>query len=117
MKSLIKRRLWATSLYSWAGLRAAWRSEEAFRVEVLLALILWPLAFIVGDSALEIALLTASLTLVLIVELLNTALEKTIDRISLDFHQTSRVVKDMGSAAVALSLLQAVTVWLVVLLS
>lgn len=116
MRSLIKRRFWAASLYSWAGLRAAWRSEEAFRLEVLLALVLWPLAFVIGNSALEIALLTASLTLVLIVELLNTALEKTIDRISLDFHPMSRMVKDMGSAAVALSIVQAVTVWLVILL-
>lgn len=116
MTALFKRRFINASLYSLAGLRAAWRLEEAFRVEVVLALLFWPLAWVVGDTPTERALLIASTTLVLIVELLNTALEKTIDRISLEVNETSRIVKDIGSAAVALSMLQWLVVWLMVLM-
>lgn len=111
MKSLLKRRLWSATQHSLSGLRAAWRSEEAFRVELVFFVVLAPLAFWVGDTAVEVGLLIGSLVFVLVVELLNTGLEKTIDRISTEIHETSRFVKDVGSAAVAVSLLQVVMIW------
>lgn len=104
-----------TVLYSLSGLKAAWKSEEAFRVEVLLAPPLGLLAFFVGDGVAEKAILLISLFVVLIVELLNTGLEKIIDRISLDHHENSRFVKDVGSAAVALALFQLLVVWLMII--
>ncbi len=109
MKKLISRRILKTSKYSINGLKAAWRSEEAFRIEVILILVLLPVAFFVGGSAVEICLL-----IVLIVELLNTGLEKAIDRISMDFNDVSGLVKDVGSAAVYISIIQAVIVWAVI---
>jgi len=114
MKKLITRRILKTSKYSINGLKAAWKSEEAFRVEVILLLALLPTAFFVGKSALEICLLVMSLFIVLIVELLNTGLEKAIDRISTDVNDISGFVKDVGSAAVAISITQALIVWAVV---
>jgi len=116
MKSVLKRRLLRASRHSLFGLRAAWRSEEAFRVELVLFLLLAPLAFWIGDNAVEVSLLIGSLVFVIVVELLNTGLEKTIDRISTEIHETSRFVKDVGSAAVAVSLLQAMSIWGLVLL-
>ncbi len=114
MKKLISRRILKTSKYSINGLKAAWRSEEAFRIEVILILVLLPVAFFVGGSAVEICLLIMSLLIVLIVELLNTGLEKAIDRISMDFNDVSGLVKDVGSAAVYISIIQAVIVWAVI---
>jgi diacylglycerol kinase (ATP) len=114
MKNLITRRILKTSKYSINGLKAAWKSEEAFRIEVILLLALLPAAFFVGKSALEICLLVMSLFVVLIVELLNTGLEKAIDRISMDVNDISGFVKDVGSAAVAISIIQALIVWAVI---
>jgi len=114
MKNLITRRILKTSKYSINGLKAAWKSEEAFRIEVILLLALLPAAFFVGKSALEICLLVMTLFIVLIVELLNTGLEKAIDRISTDINDISGFVKDVGSAAVAISLIQALVVWAVI---
>jgi diacylglycerol kinase (ATP) len=114
MKNLITRRILKTSKYSINGLKAAWKSEEAFRIEVILLLALLPAAFFVGKSALEICLLVMSLFIVLIVELLNTGLEKAIDRISTDVNDISGFVKDVGSAAVAISIIQALIVWVVI---
>jgi len=116
MKSLLKRRVFGASRHSLSGLCLAWKYEEAFRVELVLFLFLAPLAFLVGDSAVEVSLLIGSLVFVMVVELLNTGLEKTIDRFSTEIHETSRFVKDVGSAAVAVSLLQAIMVWGLVLL-
>ncbi|MEN9931313.1 MAG: hypothetical protein RL604_1560 [Pseudomonadota bacterium] len=114
MKNLITRRILKTSKYSINGLKAAWKSEEAFRIEVILMLVLLPTVFFVGKSALEICLLVMSLFIVLIVELLNTGLEKAIDRISMDVNDISGFVKDVGSAAVAISIIQALIVWAVI---
>jgi diacylglycerol kinase (ATP) len=114
MKKLIVRRILKTSKYSINGLKAAWKSEEAFRIELILLLALLPAAFFVGKSALEICLLVMSLFIVLIVELLNTGLEKAIDRISMDVNDISGFVKDVGSAAVTVSIIQALIVWVVI---
>ncbi len=114
MKNLIMRRVFKTSKYSIQGLLSAWKSEEAFRIEVILLLVLLPAAFFIGKSAIEICLLIMSLFIVLIVELLNTGLEKAIDRISTEINHISGFVKDVGSASVAISLVQAVVIWVVV---
>jgi diacylglycerol kinase (ATP) len=105
------RRLVDAAGYSAAGLAAAWREEEAFRQEVVMAIVLVPLAFWLGQSGMERLLLVAAWLLVMIVEILNTAVEVTVDRISDDRHQLSGRAKDLGSAAVFLSLLLAVLVW------
>lgn len=97
------------------GLAAAWRHEVPFRMEVLACVVLVPLAFFAGNTALERALLIASLLLVLIVELVNSALESTLDRISLEDHPLIKRAKDVASAAVGLALLNAAVVWGLVL--
>ena len=97
--------------YSLAGLAAAYRNEDAFRQEVLMAAILVPLAFLLGESAIARALMIASVLLVIIVELLNSAIEATVDRISLENHSLAKRAKDIGSAAVLLSLVNLVAVW------
>ena len=117
MKNLITRRILKTSKYSLQGLLSAWKSEEACRVEVIFLLVLLPAAFFIGNSAVEICLLVVSLFIVLIVELLNTGLEKAIDRVSTDINDISGFVKDVGSAAVAISLIQALVVWTVIYFS
>jgi diacylglycerol kinase (ATP) len=98
------------------GLMAAYRSERAFRQEMVLTLVLIPAAFWVGKSYFEISLLIATVLLVLIVELLNSAIEACIDRISSDFHDLSKRAKDLGSAAVFLSLVLCGVVWISLLL-
>ena len=101
--------------YSIAGLRAAYHHECAFRQEVWLAVVMIPLAFYLGDDAIERALMAASVLLVLIAELLNSALEAALDRISLEHHPLIQRAKDIGSAAVMLSLLNVVMIWTVLL--
>ncbi|MCD6078553.1 MAG: diacylglycerol kinase [Ramlibacter sp.] len=103
-------RLWHATGYSMAGLRAAW-GESAFRLEACLAFVMVPLAFWVGRNWVEVALLAGSVLLVMIVELLNTAVECAIDRIGLERHELSKRAKDMGSAAVLLSVLVAAGIW------
>lgn len=102
--------------YSLAGLRAAWKTEEAFRVEAILFVLLLPAAFVIGRSPLETATLIMSLFAVIIAELLNTGLEKTIDRISSELHATSKMVKDIGSAAVLVSIIQFLIVWALIII-
>ena len=97
--------------YSIQGLIAGW-GETAFRQEAILAMVMVPLAFWLGQSWIETALLTGSVVLVLIVELLNTCVESAIDRIGPEWHDLSKRAKDMGSAAVLLSLLLCAGVWL-----
>ncbi len=101
--------------YSISGLAAAVRHEDAFRVELGLGALLAPLGLWLGDGGVERALLLGSLLLVLIVELLNSAVEATVDRISLENHRFAKRAKDMGSAAVMLSLATAVLIWALVL--
>ena len=104
-------RLWRATLYSLAGIRAAWTHEAAFRQEVLLTMILAPAAFWLGGSTVERLLLLGSCLIVLITELLNSAVEAAIDRISDDKHRLSARAKDQGSAAVFISLWLAGITW------
>ena len=110
------RRIRNALFYSFAGLGAAFRHESAFRQEVLLALVLLPLALWLEADAIPRALLMGSVMLVLIVELVNSAIEAVVDRISLKKHDLAKRAKDIGSAAVLLSLVNAVMVWGLVLL-
>lgn len=103
-------RVWHATGYSIAGLHAGW-GETAFRQEALLSLAMLPAAFWLGKTWLEVAVLCASVVLVLIVELLNTAIETAIDRIGPEWHDLSKRAKDMGSAAVLLSLLLCAGIW------
>lgn len=105
------KRLVAATGFSLSGLRTAFRSEEAFRQEVLVALVLLPVGWWLGTNAVERILLLASVWLVLIVELLNTAVEYTVDRIGTEHHELSGRAKDIGSAAVLLSLIMAAFTW------
>lgn len=107
-------RLWHATRYSLHGLRAGW-SEKAFRQEALAALILLPLSLWLGQSWVEVALLAGSVILLMVVELLNSGIEAAIDRIGPEWHALSKRAKDMGSAAVLLSLLLCAGVWLAAL--
>ena len=109
------RRLLNATRYSAEGLRAAFRHEDAFRQEVIAAVLLLPLALWLGNSGVERALLVFSVLLVLIVELLNSAVEATVDRISLENHALAKRAKDIGSAAVMVSLLNLLLMWALVL--
>ena len=97
--------------YSVAGVTAAYRGESAFRQEFWLAALMLPVAFWVGRNWVEVALLAGSVVLVLIVELLNSAIEAAIDRISFELHELSKRAKDLASAAVMLSLLLCGAIW------
>ena len=110
------RRLFNAVGYTWDGLRAAFKHEDAFRQEVFLALLLIPLALYLGKTGVERALMVAAVLGVLMVELLNSALEAAVDRISLEHHLLIKRAKDMGSAAVMIALVNAVVVWALVLL-
>lgn len=109
-------RLVHAARYSWSGLCAAWRSEAAIRQEVCALLVLVPCVFFFDVSGLERAVLLLSALLVLVVELLNSAIEAVVDRIGPEFHELSGKAKDVGSAAVLVCLLTAIGVWGVVLL-
>ena len=107
-------RIWHATLISIAGFRAGWR-EAAFRQEVLCAVVMVPGAFWVGQSWVEVAMLVALVVLVMIVELLNSGIEAAIDRIGPEWHAFSKDAKDLGSAAVLLSILLCSGVWLAAL--
>lgn len=107
----LSRIIKATSC-SFKGLKAAFKHEAAFRQELLLCLALVPIALLTSESLTRFMALISVLILVLIVELLNSAIEATVDRISLEHHKLAGRAKDMGSAAVSLSLLTALIVWL-----
>lgn len=110
------RRLWNALGYSLAGFHAAYKHEDAFRQEVLLATILIPLALWLPLDYLGKAMMIASVLLVIIVELLNSAIEATVDRISLENHDLAKRAKDIGSSAVLVSLINVLLVWSLVLL-
>ena len=112
---MIRRIVNATG-YSLQGLRAAWRHEAAFRQECVVAALLVPCAFWLGEDLAQTALLLAVLGLVLVVELLNSAVEAAVDRIGTERHPLAGRAKDMGSAAVFVSLLLAAVVWALVLI-
>lgn len=111
------KRVWNALFYSMAGFRAAFRHEDAFRQEVILACILLPAAFYLSGEAVARALMIGSVLLVLLVELINSAIEATVDRISLENHQLAKRAKDIGSAAVFLSLVNVVVIWSLILTS
>jgi len=111
------RRIIRATKVSYDGMGWALREEEAFRIELLIFFAMLPFAFWLGDGAVEKVILFWSLALVLIVELLNTAVEVVVDRIGLERHVLSGRAKDLGSAAVHLSLLQVPVVWGLILLS
>lgn len=105
------RRLINAFGYSLEGLKAAYKNEDAFRQEVRLAIVLIPLAIYLGKSGIEDALMIGSVLLVVIVELLNSSIEATVDRISLENHMLAKRAKDIGSAAVLISLINLAVVW------
>lgn len=109
-------RIWNALFYSLDGFSAAFRHEDAFRQEVVLALVLIPIAIHLPATGAGKALMVASVLLVLIVELLNSGIEAVTDRVSLEDHVLAKRAKDMGSAAVMLSLVNVPVVWLLVLL-
>ncbi len=109
-------RLIAATGYSLAGLRAAFATEEAFRLETLVFIVMAPLGLWLGDTSVEKVLLVGSLVFVLVVELLNTAIEAIVDRVSPDYHELSAVAKDIGSAVVMLSLFLVLFTWGMLLL-
>jgi len=108
-------RLLRAAGYSWQGLSAAFRNEAAFRQEVALSLVLIPLALWLGENGSERALLVMAWVLVLIVELINSAIEAVVDRFGAERHELAGRAKDIGSAAVLIALINAGLVWLLVL--
>ncbi|MFZ5876532.1 MAG: diacylglycerol kinase [Nitrospirota bacterium] len=102
--------------FSWSGLKAAWAGEWAFRADVIVFLAAAPLALWIGQNGLERAALIGSLFLVLIAELVNTAVEAAVDRVGPDRHALSKKAKDVGSAVVLLALVNAGAIWLLILL-
>ena len=109
------KRLANAFTYSVAGTLAAFKHEDAFRQEVILSAILIPLAIYLGQTAIEQALMIASILLIIIVELLNSSVEATVDRISVKRHKLSKRAKDIGSAAVFFSLVNAAVIWFLIL--
>jgi len=108
-------RILKASTYSWQGLRAAWRHEAAFREESCAALILIPLGLYFGEGGLEKAVLVASVVLVLMAEMVNSAIEACVDRYGNERHELAGRAKDMASTAVALALVLVPVVWILVL--
>jgi len=109
------RRIINAAGYSMLGLKAAWRTEAAFRQEVILVAILSPLALVLGENGVERALLIGACLVVVIAELLNSAVEAVVDRIGPEHHPLAGAAKDLGSAAVFVGLLMVVVVWGLVL--
>jgi diacylglycerol kinase (ATP) len=105
------RRIINATFYSMAGFRAAWRDEAAFRQELLLCVVLIPAAFWLGRTAVERSLLIGSCLIVLVVELLNSAIENVVDRFGEERHRLAGQAKDMGSAAVFTGLVLTLVVW------
>ncbi|HET8902921.1 MAG TPA: diacylglycerol kinase [Saccharospirillum sp.] len=97
--------------YSWQGLGSAVKYEEAFRQETIALFIGVPAALWIGSTVWQSALLIAALLLIMVVEMINSALEALVDRVSMDFHELSGRTKDMGSAAVLLTIFIAILVW------
>lgn len=109
-------RLHNATKFSITGLKATWQHEEAFRQEILLLIVACPAAFFLAKNPLEMLLLIGSIILILVVELLNSAVETVVDRISLEQHELSGRAKDIGSAAVMLSLIWAAITWFIILI-
>ena len=108
-------RIVKAGVYSWRGLCAAWRHEAAFREELCLSIVLIPLGLYLGENGVEKALLVASVMLLPLVEILNSAIEAVVDRSGLEHHELAGRAKDMGSAAVAMAISLMAVVWILVL--
>jgi diacylglycerol kinase (ATP) len=108
-------RIVKAGVYSWQGLCAAWRHEAAFREELCLSIVLIPLGLYLGENGVEKALLVASVMLLPLVEILNSAIEAVVDRGGSEHHELAGRAKDMGSAAVAMAISLLVVVWILVL--
>ena len=111
------KRIINATVFSWQGIKSTYKHEEAFRQEVMLFVVALPMALWLGDSALEKGLMISSILLVLVVEIINSAIEAVVDRFGGEIHELSGRAKDMGSAAVTLSLLNALIIWVAVLFS
>ena len=109
------RRLVNAFGYSIAGTLAAFKHEDAFRQEVVLAVVLTPVALYFGETAIHQALMISSLLFIIVVELLNSSIEATVDRISVKHHKLAKRAKDIGSAAVFFSLINAAVIWFLLL--
>ena len=109
------KRLMNAFSYSIAGTLAAFKHEDAFRQEVVLAVVLTPVALYFGETAIDQALMISSLLFIIIVELLNSSIEATVDRISVKHHKLAKRAKDIGSAAVFFSLINAAVIWFLLL--
>jgi diacylglycerol kinase (ATP) len=107
-------RVWKATIYSAQGLKAAWQHESAFRQELIISLVLLPVSFWIANSWVEVAVLMGVCFLVLIVELLNSAVEAVVDRVGHEHHDLAGQAKDMGSAAVMLSLIMAFGTWVLI---
>jgi diacylglycerol kinase (ATP) len=101
--------------YSIAGTLAAFKHEDAFRQEVVLTIVLTPIALYFGETAIDQALMISSLLFIIVVELLNSSIEATVDRISVKHHKLAKRAKDIGSAAVFFSLINAAVIWFLLL--
>ena len=110
-------RCFSTMLYSIKGLKAAWKYEESFRQEVAIFVVATPAAIYLGQTLTEIILMIGSVLTLLIVELLNSAIETVVDRVSTEQHELSGRAKDLGSAAVMLCILGAIAIWAAILLN
>jgi diacylglycerol kinase (ATP) len=108
-------RLWRAAYFSLSGMQVAFRTQAAFRLELLLLPFVVPVAWMLAKSAVERALLIGSWILVIIVEILNSAIEAVVDRIGLERNELSGRAKDLGSAAVFCAIALAVTVWILIL--
>jgi len=110
------KKLWFASIYSAKGLKACYQSEYAFRLEIWLAVVLLPLGYWLGETSIEKVLLIIPIFLVLIVEMLNSAIEAVVDRVGIEHHELSGYAKDIASAAVLISLIIFLLTWIIILL-
>ena len=109
------KKLWFASIYSAKGIKACYQSEYAFRLEVWLAVVLLPLGYWLGETSVEKVLLITPIFLVLIIELINSAIEAVVDRVGMEHHELSGFAKDAASAAVLISLIIFLVTWIIIL--
>ena len=110
------RRILKATVYSWQGLKASYQNEEAFRQELMLAIVMIPLGFYLGNTVIEKLLLILSVLLLLLVEVLNSAIEAVVDRFGGEMHELSGRAKDMGSAAVFIAIAMMLLTWTLILI-
>ena len=110
------KKLWSASVYSAQGLKSCYQSEYAFRLEVWLAVVLLPIAYWLGETSAEKVLLIIPIFLVLIIEMINSAIEAVVDRVGDEYHELSGFAKDIASAAVLFSLITFLITWIIILL-